>query len=43
MDSSALLLSIDLEDWHQLVRRRLGISDWNRLGPELERQLQAFE
>jgi polysaccharide deacetylase family protein (PEP-CTERM system associated) len=41
MDSSALLLSIDLEDWHQLVRRRLGMSDWNRLGPELERQLQA--
>jgi len=33
-----LLLSIDFEDWHQLVHRRLGRSDWNRRGAALERQ-----
>ena len=33
-----LLLSIDFEDWHQLVHRRLGRSDWDRRGPALERQ-----
>ena len=33
-----LLLSIDFEDWHQLVHRRLGRASWDRRGPALERQ-----
>jgi peptidoglycan/xylan/chitin deacetylase (PgdA/CDA1 family) len=33
-----LLLSIDFEDWHQLVHRRLGIADWDRPHSVLERQ-----
>ncbi|MDQ2981980.1 MAG: polysaccharide deacetylase family protein [Actinomycetota bacterium] len=33
-----LLLSIDFEDWHQLVHRRLGLSDWDRPYAALERQ-----
>ena len=36
-----LLLSIDFEDWHQLVHRRLGLADWDRRGPALERQTHA--
>ena len=36
-----LLLSIDFEDWHQLVHRRLGQADWDRRGPALERQTEA--
>ena len=36
-----LLLSIDFEDWHQLVHRRLGRADWDRRGPALERQTQT--
>ncbi len=35
-------MSVDLEDWHQLVRRRLGLADWERVGPELERQTHAL-
>jgi peptidoglycan-N-acetylglucosamine deacetylase len=35
---AALLLSIDFEDWHQLVHRRLGLSDWDRPYVALERQ-----
>jgi polysaccharide deacetylase family protein (PEP-CTERM system associated) len=34
----ALLLSIDFEDWHQLVHRRLGLPDWDRPHHALERQ-----
>jgi polysaccharide deacetylase family protein (PEP-CTERM system associated) len=34
----ALLLSIDFEDWHQLVHRRLGLADWDRPHHALERQ-----
>jgi peptidoglycan-N-acetylglucosamine deacetylase len=34
----ALLLSIDFEDWHQLVHRRLGLPDWDRPHAALERQ-----
>jgi polysaccharide deacetylase family protein (PEP-CTERM system associated) len=41
-DRPALLLSIDFEDWHQLVHRRVGRSDWNRPYPEFERQTQAL-
>jgi polysaccharide deacetylase family protein (PEP-CTERM system associated) len=36
-----LLLSIDFEDWHQLVHRRLGRSDWDRRGAALERQTEV--
>ncbi len=41
MASRTLLLSVDLEDWHQLVRRRLGLAGWERVGPELARQTNA--
>ena len=34
----ALLLSIDFEDWHQLVHRRLWLPDWDRPYAALERQ-----
>jgi peptidoglycan-N-acetylglucosamine deacetylase len=37
-----LLLSIDFEDWHQLVHRRLGRADWDRRGPALERQTEVL-
>jgi peptidoglycan-N-acetylglucosamine deacetylase len=37
-----LLLSFDFEDWHQLVHRRLGLPDWDRRGPALERQTGAI-
>ncbi len=37
-----LLLSVDFEDWHQLVRRRLGVPDWRQPGPRLERQTEAL-
>jgi polysaccharide deacetylase family protein (PEP-CTERM system associated) len=37
-----LLLSIDFEDWHQLVRRRVGISAWETPGPALDRQTDAL-
>jgi len=33
-----LLLSIDFEDWHQLVHRRLGFPDWDSAHPLLEKQ-----
>jgi peptidoglycan-N-acetylglucosamine deacetylase len=33
-----LLLSIDFEDWHQLVHRRLGFAEWDRPHSALERQ-----
>jgi len=33
-----LLLSIDFEDWHQLVHRRLGLPHWDRPHAALERQ-----
>jgi polysaccharide deacetylase family protein (PEP-CTERM system associated) len=33
-----LLLSIDFEDWHQLVHRRLGFADWDKPHAALERQ-----
>jgi polysaccharide deacetylase family protein (PEP-CTERM system associated) len=36
-----LLLSIDFEDWHQLVHRSLGRADWDRRGPALERQTET--
>src|SRR5579862_1933654 len=36
-----LLLSIDFEDWHQLVRRRVGATGWEHPGPALRRQTDA--
>jgi peptidoglycan/xylan/chitin deacetylase (PgdA/CDA1 family) len=33
-----LLLSIDFEDWHQLVHRRLDVPDWDKPHAALERQ-----
>jgi polysaccharide deacetylase family protein (PEP-CTERM system associated) len=37
-----LLLSIDFEDWHQLVHRRLGLADWDRRHATLERQTSGL-
>ena len=37
-----LLLSVDFEDWHQLVRRRVGASRWEEPGPALGRQTEAL-
>jgi polysaccharide deacetylase family protein (PEP-CTERM system associated) len=37
-----LLLSVDHEDWHQLVRRRVGASNWREAGPALARQTDAL-
>ena len=37
-----LLLSIDFEDWHQLVHRGLGRDDWDVRGAALERQTAAI-
>jgi polysaccharide deacetylase family protein (PEP-CTERM system associated) len=41
-DRPALLLSFDLEDWHQLVHRRLGLPDWDRPHHAFERQIDAI-
>lgn len=41
MPQPTLLLSIDFEDWHQLVRRTAGAADWDTRGPALERQTSA--
>jgi peptidoglycan/xylan/chitin deacetylase (PgdA/CDA1 family) len=40
-DRATLLLSIDFEDWHQLVHRRLGLPDWDKPHAALERQTLA--
>ena len=40
--SDTLLLSIDFEDWHQLVRRRSGIAGWEQPGPALRRQTEQL-
>jgi polysaccharide deacetylase family protein (PEP-CTERM system associated) len=37
-----LLLSVDFEDWHQLVRRRVGAGNWEEAGPGLARQTDAL-
>jgi polysaccharide deacetylase family protein (PEP-CTERM system associated) len=36
------LLTIDVEDWHQLVHRRLGKDDWDSARPEFPRQMAAL-
>jgi polysaccharide deacetylase family protein (PEP-CTERM system associated) len=38
VEQPRLLLSIDFEDWHQLVHRRLGFVDWDKPHVALERQ-----
>ena len=42
MQAQPLLLSIDFEDWHQLVHRRVGADDWERRGPALLRQTETL-
>ena len=37
-----LLMSVDFEDWHQLVRRRVGAGNWREAGPALEGQTRAL-
>ena len=41
-DRPTLLLSVDFEDWHQLVRRRVGVDGWEEPGPALRRQTDAL-
>jgi peptidoglycan-N-acetylglucosamine deacetylase len=41
-DRQTLLLSVDFEDWHQLMRRRIGASNWREAGPALARQTAAL-
>jgi len=36
-----VVLSFDFEDWHQLVRRRVGSPDWRRRGHAFEKQMAA--
>jgi polysaccharide deacetylase family protein (PEP-CTERM system associated) len=36
------LLSVDFEDWHQLVRRRVGDRGWERPGTALARQTETL-
>jgi polysaccharide deacetylase family protein (PEP-CTERM system associated) len=38
----SLLLSFDLEDWHQLVHRRYGRTDWDQRHPAFERQVDVI-
>lgn len=42
LPEEALLLSVDFEDWHQLVRRRVGDPSWREPGPALGRQTEAL-
>jgi peptidoglycan-N-acetylglucosamine deacetylase len=37
-----LILSVDFEDWNQLVRRRVGDPGWDTRGPALARQTEAL-
>jgi polysaccharide deacetylase family protein (PEP-CTERM system associated) len=37
-----VLLSIDFEDWHQLVHRRFGLADWNRPNASFAPQVHAL-
>jgi polysaccharide deacetylase family protein (PEP-CTERM system associated) len=34
-----LVLTFDLEDWHQIIHRSLGLADWDRRHEAFERQL----
>jgi polysaccharide deacetylase family protein (PEP-CTERM system associated) len=42
MTSRTFLLSVDFEDWHQLVRRRVGAANWREPGPALARQTRTM-
>jgi polysaccharide deacetylase family protein (PEP-CTERM system associated) len=42
VDRPQLLLSIDFEDWHQLVHRRLGRPDWDRPHAAFPPQVDAL-
>lgn len=37
-----LVLTFDLEDWHQIVHRSLGVKDWDRPNEAFERQVEAL-
>jgi polysaccharide deacetylase family protein (PEP-CTERM system associated) len=39
---SELLISVDFEDWHQLIRRRVGADTWREPGPALDGQTRAL-
>jgi len=41
-EQQTALLSVDFEDWHQLVRRRLGEPGYERPGPALRRQTESL-
>jgi polysaccharide deacetylase family protein (PEP-CTERM system associated) len=41
-DPQTRLLSVDFEDWHQLVRRRIGVDGWEQPGPALRRQTERL-
>jgi polysaccharide deacetylase family protein (PEP-CTERM system associated) len=41
-DRHTLLISVDFEDWHQLVRRRVGVQTWQEPGPALARQTRRL-
>ncbi len=41
-ERSRLVLTIDLEDWHQIVHRRLGLTDWDRQYDAFERQVKTL-
>jgi polysaccharide deacetylase family protein (PEP-CTERM system associated) len=37
-----LVLTFDLEDWHQIVHRSLGVADWDRPHEAFERQVETL-
>jgi polysaccharide deacetylase family protein (PEP-CTERM system associated) len=41
-DRRTLLVSVDFEDWHQLVRRRVGAANWPQAGPALGGQVRSL-
>jgi polysaccharide deacetylase family protein (PEP-CTERM system associated) len=41
-ERDTLLLSVDFEDWHQLVGRRIGLDGWEAPGPALRRQTERL-
>ncbi len=40
MPSSTVALSIDVEDWHQMVSRAFGVEQWDRPNRHFERQMR---
>ena len=41
MSTRAVVIGFDFEDWHQIVRRRLGDDDWDRPSHSFREQLEA--